>query len=285
MPKITTAAGPTGSGAPVAATTFAREDGVEVPVLPICYAAGAQNDYVWTSDANGNGSWAALPAATTSAQGTVVIDGTASDITALGALAAGSVGKPADAGHVHPGPDICTAEPGTLIASNFPAWGASTSAAPGQTAGSNGTLYFLKIYLPYAATITNLNFQVVTGGSGATVDAAYVGLCNSSGTVEASSANRSGDSALTTSNSLWTAPLSSPYLAAAGTYYAALLVYMNSGGTNPSFAECGGGRAGNAGQSAGAYPTSQLATQTSIAGPYTLSSNAATSLWFWVALS
>ena len=43
-----------------------------------------------------------LPGATTSTQGAVVIDGTAGDITALGAQAAGAVGKVADAGHVHP---------------------------------------------------------------------------------------------------------------------------------------------------------------------------------------
>ena len=57
MPKITTAAGPTGLGAPPAATTFTREDGVEIPVLPLCYPPGATANYVWTTDANGNGSW------------------------------------------------------------------------------------------------------------------------------------------------------------------------------------------------------------------------------------
>jgi hypothetical protein len=43
-----------------------------------------------------------LPAATTSVQGAVVIDGTAADIAALGTQAAGAIGKSADAGHVHP---------------------------------------------------------------------------------------------------------------------------------------------------------------------------------------
>jgi len=57
MPKITTAQGPTGLGAPPAATTFTREDGVEIPVLPLCYPPGATANYVWTTDANGNGSW------------------------------------------------------------------------------------------------------------------------------------------------------------------------------------------------------------------------------------
>lgn len=43
-----------------------------------------------------------LPAASTAAAGVVQLDGTAADIAALGAQAAGAVGKAADAGHVHP---------------------------------------------------------------------------------------------------------------------------------------------------------------------------------------
>lgn len=48
-----------------------------------------------------------LPAATTSTQGAVVLDGTVGDIAATpGTAAAGSVGKAADAGHVHPQPSM-----------------------------------------------------------------------------------------------------------------------------------------------------------------------------------
>ena len=51
--------------------------------------------------------WAAiaaadLPAATTSTQGAVILDGTAADIQPVGVQAAGATGKAADAGHVHP---------------------------------------------------------------------------------------------------------------------------------------------------------------------------------------
>lgn len=55
----------------------------------------------------------ALPAATTSAAGIVQLDGTATDIAALGTQAAGSVGKAADAGHVHP-------TTGLVLASSLP---------------------------------------------------------------------------------------------------------------------------------------------------------------------
>src|ERR1019366_9155796 len=54
-----------------------------------------------------------LPTGTTSAQGALQLDGTAGDIAALGAQAAGSIGKPADAGHVHP-------TTGVVLASSLP---------------------------------------------------------------------------------------------------------------------------------------------------------------------
>jgi len=47
-----------------------------------------------------------LPAATTSVQGAVVLDGTAADIQPLGVRAAGAIGKSADAGHVHVMPTL-----------------------------------------------------------------------------------------------------------------------------------------------------------------------------------
>lgn len=53
-------------------------------------------------DAGGHVPAAQLPAATTSAQGAVQLDGTAFDIQALGTQAAGSSGLAADAKHVHP---------------------------------------------------------------------------------------------------------------------------------------------------------------------------------------
>lgn len=72
MPKITTAAGPSysgtsstpGGGPPPStplATNFEREDGTFQPVLTITYPNGATNGYVWTSDANGKGTWQAAP--------------------------------------------------------------------------------------------------------------------------------------------------------------------------------------------------------------------------------
>jgi hypothetical protein len=61
----------------------------------------------WGTIASGD-----LPAATTSAQGAVELDGTAADIQPLGTQAAGATGKAADAGHVHPGSVYIPSLPG-----------------------------------------------------------------------------------------------------------------------------------------------------------------------------
>lgn len=62
-------------------------------------AAGAATSYSRGDHTHGTPT---LPSASTSVAGVVQLDGTAADIAALGSQAAGSVGKAADAGHVHP---------------------------------------------------------------------------------------------------------------------------------------------------------------------------------------
>jgi len=69
-------------------------------------AVGAGSGKALVSDASGNLTLgtvgaASLPSATTTTQGAVILDGTATDIANTGTQAAGSIGKAADAGHVH----------------------------------------------------------------------------------------------------------------------------------------------------------------------------------------
>ena len=65
------------------------------------------NDQVLTYNSS-SGKWAnaSIPAASTSARGIIQIDGVASDVQPLGSQAAGSIGKVADAGHVHAMPRL-----------------------------------------------------------------------------------------------------------------------------------------------------------------------------------
>lgn len=84
-----------------------------------------------------------LPAATTSAQGAVQLDGTATDITALGTRAAGAIGKAADAGHVHPttGVMVKVADTGTtgIALTN----GTGVLSGMSWTAPSDGNLHLV----------------------------------------------------------------------------------------------------------------------------------------------
>ncbi|WP_275558503.1 hypothetical protein [Streptomyces sp. 5-6(2022)] len=84
----TPAAGPSAAATVTAQTSFGATS-----------SAGAATTYSRGDHTHGTPT---LPTASTSTAGVVQLDGTAADIAALGTQAAGSTGKAADAGHVHP---------------------------------------------------------------------------------------------------------------------------------------------------------------------------------------
>lgn len=92
-----------------AATTFAtsnhvhgREGFGSVAALTGFSVASANGTATTVSHSDHVHGSPGLPTASTSTAGIVQLDGTAADIQALGSQAAGSIGKAADAGHVHP---------------------------------------------------------------------------------------------------------------------------------------------------------------------------------------
>lgn len=132
-----------------------------------------------------------LPAASTSTQGAVVLDGTAADIAALGTRAAGTVGKAADAGHVHPttglltGNQLSPADHG-LIAWNFAPYNVRASDKIAMTAG---TLYLAKIPIPAAATIAKVGFYVAQAGTSLTTGQNFAALYNAAGSLLSATAD------------------------------------------------------------------------------------------------
>lgn len=70
-----------------------------------------------------------LPTASTSTAGVVQLDGTPTDILSLGTQAAGSTGKAADAGHVHPTTGVLPTAGGTMSGAVTSARGAATDVA------------------------------------------------------------------------------------------------------------------------------------------------------------
>ena len=100
-------------------------------------AVGSAGQFLGVS--GGVPAWSALPAGSVSQAGILQLDGTAGDIAASpGTQAAGSVGKPADAAHVHPNPAALapTGLTGATAASRYA--GATTSGAPASGTFAKG---------------------------------------------------------------------------------------------------------------------------------------------------
>jgi hypothetical protein len=105
-----------------------------------------------------------LPAATTSAQGAVQLDGTAADIIAdsTQAAVAGSTGKAPDAGHAHPATTFKASDHGLITWAFDPAVSVSTS----SVLATAGTMYVVRLHMPVAASVTKIELHLVTAGSG-----------------------------------------------------------------------------------------------------------------------
>lgn len=220
-----------------------------------------------------------LPAATTSVQGAVKLDGTAADITANGTQIAGANAKSADSGHTHPANSIVPADHGLL------AWSYDLDAAFNAVTLIAGTIYLTKIPIRYNLTATNLWWQTGSAGSGVS-SGSFVGLYNSSGTLLTGSADLGAsiyagnhETALTT-----------PQALTAGTFvWAAILV--NQASTQPAVA-CMFNFPSSAKQNLNLTPaTFRCAvpaggtTQTALLGSFTPSSNTNTGaapLWFGI---
>lgn len=119
-----------------------------------------------------------LPAATTSAQGAVILDGTAGDIAALGAQAAGSTGKAADAGHVHPTAGLVT----SVTAADTSVVVGGTGAAPTVRTGA---LDVIAADHPPAADWSNNSHKITSlaNGSAAQDAAAFGQIPTSAGSI------------------------------------------------------------------------------------------------------
>ncbi|WP_327066885.1 beta strand repeat-containing protein [Kitasatospora sp. NBC_01302] len=242
-----------------------------------------------------------LPTATTSTQGAVQLDGTATDIKALGAQAAGSTGKSADAGHVHPTTgvllvannlsDVNSAStaranlgmvdmvPGDagLVSWNFPPWASSSNGA-----GASGTIYYMRVKVPVATTITNIEMWQTAAGSTLTSGQCFAGLYNASGTQVAITADQSTSWASGTQVEK-VIPLTSTYSAAAGYYWIAALF---NGTTGPTWPKGPIGSAMNAGWHAYPYPAMVSgAGNTSLPSSVTFSGLSINTSAFWFALS
>lgn len=229
-----------------------------------------------------------LPAATTLAVGGVQFDGTATDISSLGAQTAGSTGKAADAGHVHPAYEFMPSDQG-LAAWNFDPSCAGTTFVPTSTI--NGNIFLTAMILRTATTITNVVYGLSGAQtSGLTAGENWIGLYNSAGTLLATTADQTTIWSTTADQKVNVVPLLSPFpeQLAAGKYFIAFLFNGVTTGAALNFKASGAGTTANAGQTGANMRYGWITgTATTLPGSLALSSMALPSPFnsHWLALS
>lgn len=103
------------------------------------------------------------------------------------------------------------------------AWAYDPVVITNQSSVVNGTLYLCQLNIRYPATITNLVVQLQAGATTPTANQNYLGLYNSAGAKVAATAAAAFDTPSATSGGKSVA-LSTPYAAAAGKYWVAILM-------------------------------------------------------------
>ena len=163
-----------------------------------------------------------------------------------------------------------------LITWSYPPWAAS-SAGP----GASGTIYYMRAKVPTAQTVTGVRLYQTAPGATLTAGQCLVGLYDSSGTRVAAGADQSTAWA-SGSQVNKNADFTSPYAAAAGYYWVALLFV---GTTGPSWSKGPPSGLMNAGWPSAPFPALVSGSgQTSLPGSVTLSSLSTTVSAFWAAL-
>jgi hypothetical protein len=157
-------------------------------------------------------------------------------------------------------------------------------AVNGGVAFSTGIIHLIKVSLRFAATISNVVYNVTGAGSTLTSGQNFVGLYTTSGTRVALSADQT-----TTwgSSGVKTTAFTAPYSAAAGSYY---IAFLTNGTTGPALARATGtanaGAMFNAGLTAASYRfATNSSALTALPATITLSSNGQETNAVWACLS
>jgi hypothetical protein len=213
---------------------------------------------------------------------TIPVDGTASDIQPTGNQAAGSTGKAADAGHIHP---ATVWQPSD---SSLKAWSFDPSSMSSSTSSTTGgTVAFAKIRISSAQTISNVLLNIATAAINlnATGTECGVAIYDSTGGATQYAASGTGVAATAFGTTgLVTIVLTSPVTLQPGTYTVAWWCNVTTGGSQPAFNRGASNTAVNGGTtgSSARYGNAQTGVTTT---PSLLSSMAAGQTAWWVALS
>lgn len=170
-------------------------------------------------------------------------------------------------------------DPNTTLPSdhNLTAWSYDPAFSSTGQLLTNGTLYLSAVPIRKAATISKLWYLTTTAGATPTTGQNWMGLYTSTGTLVASVGI---DGSVTSASVAVGATLGTPYAAAAGKYWVAILV---NAATAPTLLRTSGSTTGtnNANLSGTTLRfATNATTQTTLPGTITTSSNAAgPSIW------
>ncbi|MFE9525241.1 hypothetical protein [Streptomyces sp. NPDC006631] len=199
--------------------------------------------------------------------------GGATDLQPHGNAAAGSTSRYADAGHVHPSPFWVPGDNNLLAATYDPAHaGTVTSQTNANVAGK---ITLTKVVIRQSITWSNVWFGLAGVDGAATLSNCYVGVYDSAGNLKAVTADLS--SVLTVNPVAKAVSFTTPFTAAPGTYFIALL--LNGAWTTNSFTfkSSGAGVSVNAGLTAPNLRYSNLLTgQTALPATLSLASQTST---------
>lgn len=214
-------------------------------------------------------------AVTASSGGGGTIDTSSTDFQFDGVAAAGSTGKVADAGHVHPRQDFQSADHGLISWAYEPIF-----ATTGTALATAGTLYVSKMHIRQPVSITNIVMWLTAVGVTLTTGQCFAAIWQA-GSLLGSTADQSASWVSATGAKVM-AISSGPVSAAAGDIYVG---YWFNGTTGPAFMRGGGNSIVNIGLSAGNYRWGTANTGLTTTSPGTLGTVSQSATNYWVAVS
>lgn len=161
---------------------------------------------------------------------------------------------------------------------SFPIYGGTA----GGVLAVAGTLYLTRIRRVPAGTISNITVHIGAAGVTLTVGQCFAALFDAAGALRGVTADQA---AAWGSTGIKTMALTSPYVNAAGDYYAG---FWFNGTTGPNMMRGSQGISGsqiNPGMTIGNYNAATSSTGLTTTPPDPFAAQTASTFWFWVALS
>lgn len=191
------------------------------------------------------------------------------------AAIAGTSGNYARSDHAHPTSNVTAGD------ANFLAWNYDIAmGSASYILSASGTITAIKVNVPTAITVTNINVYLSVIGATLTAGQSFVALYGTSKNLLSASADQAATFAGTTG--LKTIALGTPQAISAGTYYVAI---WSNGSTMPSFRSAFNSVSANTGLSAANSRWATADTGITTTGPSTLGSFTAIAGTPWVAFS